>query len=421
MIKNIYAFLLILTLELIFNNFIFAQTGKWTQLFPQNSPEGRDSHGMAYLGDDKILLFGGTDKYNLLSDTWIYDLSENTWTEVICDTFPRACEYPAMSYIDVNKAFLFGGQTLEPSKGYSDSTWIFDLDKMKWQFMAPIRHPYKRYRSACTYMGNNKILLHSGELCPDDFFCSDTWIYDLRTNNWDSIATDKVPSGETQMMCQLDSENILLYGGWWGGYIPEIYFFNKETYNYKLIKPNKDNIWRSKSAMVNLIDGIALTFGGDTYDVIDSIRNQFNNDTWLFNIKDTTWIELKPENIPPRRYWHNMVKIGEGKAILFGGIGAGYLNDTWLFEYDPTSIKEDGTNKLIDFIQKRSKIEINLKENNNYIIEIQIFDYLGNLIRIINVNSNHSSINTLEFPNGIYILQVITKKFNWNKIILNNK
>lgn len=419
MIKNIYAFFLILTLELFFNNYTYAQTGKWTQLFPKNSPPGRDSHGMAYLGDDKILLFGGTDKYNLLSDTWIYDLSENTWTEVISDTFPRACDYPAMTYIDENKAFLFGGETLEPNKGYSDSTWIFDLDKMKWQFMAPVRHPYKRYRSACTYMGDNKILLHSGELCPDDFFCSDTWIYDLHTNTWDSIATDKVPAGEAQMMCQLDSENILLYGGWWGGFIPEIYFFNKETYNYQLIKPDKDNLRRVASAMVNLIEGIALTFGGNTYNVIDSIGNQFNNDTWLFNIKDTTWIELKPENIPPRRYWHNMVKIGDGKAILFGGIGKGYLNDTWLFEYDPTSVKEDGKNNLIDLIQKRDEIEIHSIENENNILKVLLYDYTGNLLEEFNSkNQQNVIINIANYPTGAYIMQIITPKFKLNKLFI---
>ena len=59
----------------------------WTQMFPATSPSARGNHAMAPIGSDQVLLFGGTDG-DKNDETWVYDLSENTWTQKSPSTSP---------------------------------------------------------------------------------------------------------------------------------------------------------------------------------------------------------------------------------------------------------------------------------------------------------------------------------------------
>jgi hypothetical protein len=50
----------------------------WTQLFPSQKPSPRAATAMAPIwNDDKVILFGGFDSLHKMDDTWIYDLSDN--------------------------------------------------------------------------------------------------------------------------------------------------------------------------------------------------------------------------------------------------------------------------------------------------------------------------------------------------------
>ena len=112
----------------------FSQTGKWTQMFPANSPPMRSGNGIAYLSDDKVIIFGGQSKKDSkiieLGDTWIYDLSENNWIEIINDTCPLPREALTFTNIADGKALLFGGEK-ESEDGYGKDTWLFDIQTMK--------------------------------------------------------------------------------------------------------------------------------------------------------------------------------------------------------------------------------------------------------------------------------------------------
>ncbi|MCI0601894.1 kelch repeat-containing protein [bacterium] len=59
----------------------------WTQKFPATSPSARHNHGLAYIGGDQVLLFGG---FSGGAETWVYDLSDNTWTQKFPPTPPLA-------------------------------------------------------------------------------------------------------------------------------------------------------------------------------------------------------------------------------------------------------------------------------------------------------------------------------------------
>ena len=72
----------------------------WTQKTPSPKPSGRYRHGIAYIGGDQVLLFGGKlsgSDYN--NETWDYDLSANTWTNKNPSSAPSARYTHTKTYI----------------------------------------------------------------------------------------------------------------------------------------------------------------------------------------------------------------------------------------------------------------------------------------------------------------------------------
>src|SRR3989442_8385889 len=81
---------------------------------PLVGPPVRDFHAMAYDSrSDRVILFGGWGGYGNprpLGDTWAYDFSTNTWTQMFPAVGPPARMYFAMTYDNQSdRVILFGG------------------------------------------------------------------------------------------------------------------------------------------------------------------------------------------------------------------------------------------------------------------------------------------------------------------------
>ncbi|HSR33809.1 MAG TPA: kelch repeat-containing protein, partial [Anaerolineae bacterium] len=83
------------------------------------APSPRDSHAMAWLGGDQVLLFGGLS-FDYNGETWVYDLSENSWTEKSPAPAPTARYYHAMAPLGGGQVLLFGGYGAD----FDGDTWV---------------------------------------------------------------------------------------------------------------------------------------------------------------------------------------------------------------------------------------------------------------------------------------------------------
>src|SRR5438105_4916475 len=83
--------------------------GTWTQLSPASSPSARSGHAMAYdNASAQVVLFGGSDQYGTLGDTWVWDGSN--WTQKYPVNSPSTRSVHAMAYDTANaQVVLFGG------------------------------------------------------------------------------------------------------------------------------------------------------------------------------------------------------------------------------------------------------------------------------------------------------------------------
>ena len=109
----------------------------WEEKSPATAPSARAYAGMAYIGDDHALLFGGYDTAND-DETWLYDVSESTWTQKFPASHPTARREHGMAYIGDDKVLLFGGDL----EGLLDNTtWVYDLSDNTWTNKAPAVSP----------------------------------------------------------------------------------------------------------------------------------------------------------------------------------------------------------------------------------------------------------------------------------------
>jgi N-acetylneuraminic acid mutarotase len=245
----------------------------WHDVSQRNpTPEGREYHQMSYLEDNKALLFGG---YNAdsLDDTWIYDYGLNKWSRVISLITPPKRHAHSMECGDHASAFLFGGK--DGINVFSD-LWFFDLGKLQWEELSSsIPAPSARYAHSMVPLGNSKILLFGGKN-ETGYFLNDTWLFDTSSRAWEQIRSDRSPV--------------------------ERYFHS----------------------MSFLKMGYALLFGGISHSI-------GLNDTWVFNLHEKRWEPVMLDHSPSPRRYHAMEYESIGNSILYGGYDGSNLGDTWLF------------------------------------------------------------------------------------------
>jgi N-acetylneuraminic acid mutarotase len=166
----------------------------WTQKFPTSNPSSRHQHAVAYIGDNKIILFGG--RYFIIEpdqfdDTWVYDLNQNSWTEKFPSSKPQARFRHGMAYIGDDKVLLFGGYVTT----HFNDTWVYDLSDNIWIEYNPQDKPPQVDEFALAYIGDDKVCFFGGIGVQR---IDETWIFDLSESNWTQKNPATKPSARNQ-------------------------------------------------------------------------------------------------------------------------------------------------------------------------------------------------------------------------------
>ena len=147
--KNLINFQLVVSTLVTFLFLImptYAQASDdWTLQGPHPWYEGRSHHAMAYAGDDKCIMFAGTAGGDL-DDTCVYDLSQDLWYCSNPNPSPWWRKDHAMAYIGGDKVLLHGGWDDDASYPTTGDTWVYDLSSNTWTDMNPTGEtPYSHH------------------------------------------------------------------------------------------------------------------------------------------------------------------------------------------------------------------------------------------------------------------------------------
>ncbi len=301
----------------------------------KTKPSARRGHVLASIhGIDKVIMYGGWNG-SYLADTWVYDLSDDTWTEMIPSTKPAGRYSHAMATIyGTDKVIMFGGYK---SAGVNSETWVYDLSANIWTNKNPTgsKPSAREYHAMASVHGDDKVVLFGGY--NGSGYETDTWIYDFSANQWAEKSPTTSPSGRKghEMANVYGTVEIVLFGGNESGNkeVDDTWIYNLTADTWTKQTPSRKPSARRGhgTAAIHGIDKVLL-FGGP------------DNQTWLYDLSANTWTKKSPATKPTARYiTHGIATIyGTNKAVLFGGGGSGGdLDDTWV--YDALTYPKNGT------------------------------------------------------------------------------
>jgi hypothetical protein len=114
-------------------------TNTWQEMKPGAGPHPSDRAYATWVYDaaaDRMILFGGF--VNGTDETWAYDYNTNTWTKLEPSTVPGKRSRHALVYSTAaDRAILFGGQVGYTQFQYTGETWIYDLSTNTWTNVTP--------------------------------------------------------------------------------------------------------------------------------------------------------------------------------------------------------------------------------------------------------------------------------------------
>ena len=159
-------------------------TNVWTNVTPSINPPSRWESGSVYDPvADKTIIFGGMRDLNdgswglAANDTWIFDLTTTTWTQLeTVNTPPRRSHFNMIYNDEKDITMLFGGG--QENNWFSD-TWIFEYESKTWTELNCTNHPLRRWDSFLTYNTiTHEALLYGGKIDNSPLtLISDTWIF----------------------------------------------------------------------------------------------------------------------------------------------------------------------------------------------------------------------------------------------------
>ncbi|MFW5799526.1 MAG: Kelch repeat-containing protein [Spirochaetota bacterium] len=279
-------------------------------------PSPRRNHSTAYLGDGKLLLFGGRDKNGIKKDTWIYDIKTHKWEKINTTNTPPAREHFAMSYITEGKALMFGGISEDENKLFYD-THIFDLKSKDWTEynINDTKAPSTRAYHTMSYAGNGLVLLFGGSQASKRRYLSNTYLYDIETKEWKLY--DNIPRSPSERishsMAYLGNNKVILFGGYYNKPLKDLWVFDSDKKNWYKLEGKSNNLQRYNHSIDCINENQIIAFGGYNDNAL--------NDTLLYDFTNNKWTEIETKkDIPPARHNHSISYIGEGKVLMFGGI-----------------------------------------------------------------------------------------------------
>ncbi|MCH8908320.1 MAG: hypothetical protein IH840_14630, partial [Candidatus Heimdallarchaeota archaeon] len=299
----------------------------WTQVTPLVSPSARQAHNMVYdTINQVVLMHGGSGS----TDTWVYVPAANTWTNLAPVTNPGTKEGAYYSFDRGSGRFIIGGEPSTPAQDFF--TWAYDYSTNTWNDLNSADEPTIRlgYGRAMVYDPVlQKSILFGGE---DKFAYEDTtWTFDDISNLWSFISTTNSPGARRRLGMSYDSyaQVIILFGGEApSGYKADTWQYTPHEFadpslDWEQVSPTGAPEARRLSPVVyDSVHRKTILFSGDGADA----------DTWVYDQPTNTWTEVTPPSSPSQRLGHRMVfdPVTE-KVIMFGGTSGG--SETWIYDY----------------------------------------------------------------------------------------
>lgn len=163
-------------------------------------------------------------------------------------------------------------------------------------------------------------------------FLDDTWFYDFTNNIWTQMSLELKPSARWTHVMVYDCSNkkMILFGGYnESGCLGDTWVFDLTNNSWKEMKPENNPSPRHTHTMAYDPDNQKVILFGE------NSRGVQQRDMWTYDYQNNQWEQIIPDLNPPSKSIHTMSFDSDNrKIILFGGYGPhdSITDDTWAYD-----------------------------------------------------------------------------------------
>ena len=165
------------------------ENNTWKEITATNPPQSRYGHSLIYRNATNMAYLFGGRTLGLNNDLWGFDPSINTWNSIVTSTKPLQRYVHCMEYIlESDLGFLFAGDNENTPGRALDDTWVYNFTANSWSEIQPQNSPPPRLiYSMCYDNSQNQVYIYGGltedyQLCLGDF-----WQFDFTSSNWNQV------------------------------------------------------------------------------------------------------------------------------------------------------------------------------------------------------------------------------------------
>lgn len=236
----------------------------------------------------------------------------------------------AVIYDSLNhRLVIFGGKS---ASGNLNDVWAFDLRNNSWSELTITSGsaPAPRFTANGVYYPSaQQMIIWSGQGAA---FFNDVWAFDLGTKSWSQFnPPDPKPNARYGVASIFDpqAKEMVAFAGFTdAGRFDDTWRFNIENSTWKKISlvthPEKRCL---HSASYDALRQRMIIYGGQT--------SGPRGDIWAFDLAQNSWTNLTPPASPAGRWFStNIYDAANNRIIIFGGsLGGGSItNEVWAFD-----------------------------------------------------------------------------------------
>ncbi len=175
-----------------------------------------------------LVTFGGFTDQGRFQDTWAFDINNPQWNEITPSQGSpgERCLHTAVYDTLHHRMIMYGGIN---NAGRLSDIWVFDLAQQTWTDLTPASTPPGRYFTVAAYdAGNHRVLVFSGNAVGAST-SNDLWAFDLNENLWEELtpAGSLPPNRAGASGIYVPGENrMVVFGGRAGNYLNDLWSLN---------------------------------------------------------------------------------------------------------------------------------------------------------------------------------------------------